>query len=253
MCTITNHKSLDLGSASAAPASSPASFALPIDELQRSRDGFCLVDVREKEETEAEPCTTLTPDVSMNLGSVVRDGASQLPKGKPLVFVCAEGERSALAAQAMRSQGLTAYSLTGGVVALNGPATAWFQPGWVSMLFTSTDQEKVTLAMSLALGAATQGLKPAVITMHDGVWGFAKAGENKDGTQRATEIDMGAPYKSCAEMIEKIKAKGGRFFACKSCVMHRKLKDKLDDYVEMTQGPDVVRMISGATGSIDLH
>jgi predicted peroxiredoxin len=145
--------------------------------------------------------------------------------------------------------------VTGGLKAVDGPPTAWFQPGWVSMLFTSKDPEKTTLAMSLALGAAMQGLKPAVIAMHDGVWAFTQAGANKEaeGTLRASEVAMGEPYKACSDMIEKIRAKGGRFFACKSCVVHRKLKDKLDDYVDVTQGPDVVRMISGARGSVNLN
>jgi rhodanese-related sulfurtransferase len=49
----------------------------------------------------------LHPQPPFIVGSVIHSGISKLPKDKPLVFLCAEGERAAMAAQAMHRQGFT--------------------------------------------------------------------------------------------------------------------------------------------------
>ena len=73
-----------------------------------------LVDVRTDEEREAGRIPSDTAHIPFQelLGR-----AGELDKGKPIVFYCRVGERSAAAADAFAASGYDAKSLAGGIVA----------------------------------------------------------------------------------------------------------------------------------------
>jgi rhodanese-related sulfurtransferase len=72
-----------------------------------------LVDVRTEAEYEAGHLTGARHVPLEQVPSV----ASELDAGRPLVFYCRVGERSALAAEAFRGAGFEAYTMSGGLVA----------------------------------------------------------------------------------------------------------------------------------------
>jgi rhodanese-related sulfurtransferase len=72
-----------------------------------------LVDVRTTPEYEAGHLADARHVPLEQIGSV----ASEFDAGRPLVFYCRVGERSALAAEAFRGAGFDAYTMTGGLIA----------------------------------------------------------------------------------------------------------------------------------------
>jgi rhodanese-related sulfurtransferase len=73
-----------------------------------------LVDVRTHEEREAGRIGTDTAHIPFE---ELLARAGELDKGRPIVFYCRVGERSAAAADAFEASGYEAVSLAGGVVA----------------------------------------------------------------------------------------------------------------------------------------
>ncbi|MCL2769394.1 MAG: rhodanese-like domain-containing protein [Solirubrobacterales bacterium] len=71
-----------------------------------------LVDVREPHEREAGH---IEGSRHVPLAELPAQ-ASSLERGRPVVFYCRVGERSAMAAQALRTAGFEAYSMRGGLV-----------------------------------------------------------------------------------------------------------------------------------------
>lgn len=92
--------------------------AVPADEaLRLSRDGARLVDVREPYEWEAghAPTARHVPLTAFDLSAV--------PAGDgPVLVICRSGNRSQAATMALRSNGLDAFNVTGGM-------QAWAQLG----------------------------------------------------------------------------------------------------------------------------
>jgi rhodanese-related sulfurtransferase len=72
-----------------------------------------LVDVREPYEHEAG---RIAGDIHIELDRLAQD-AEMLDRGRPVVFYCRSGSRSALAAQAFAASGFTTYNLAGGLEA----------------------------------------------------------------------------------------------------------------------------------------
>ena len=76
-----------------------------------------LVDVRTTEERQAGRI----PDDSAHIPfEELLSRAGELDKGRPIVFYCRVGERSAAAADAFAASGFDAVSLAGGIVAWEG-------------------------------------------------------------------------------------------------------------------------------------
>jgi rhodanese-related sulfurtransferase len=72
-----------------------------------------IVDVRTEAEHEA---AHVAGDAHLPL-ELVSEAANQLDQGRPVVFYCRSGDRSALAAEAFRASGWDASSMEGGLVA----------------------------------------------------------------------------------------------------------------------------------------
>ncbi|MGX6448256.1 rhodanese-like domain-containing protein [Patulibacter sp. S7RM1-6] len=85
------------------------------DELAREleRGTVQLVDVREQEEWDAGRIAGAVHVPLSQLGS----RTDELARDRPVVFGCRVGGRSGYAAQALREQGLDAWSLRGGLLA----------------------------------------------------------------------------------------------------------------------------------------
>lgn len=77
-----------------------------------------LVDVRQPYEHEAG---RIAGDLHIELDRLPEE-AGTLDRGRPVVFYCRSGSRSALAAQAFAASGFTTYNLAGGL-------EAWVESG----------------------------------------------------------------------------------------------------------------------------
>ncbi len=75
--------------------------------------GAELIDVRRPHEFEAGHIPGAR-HVELNR---IQEQASELPEGKPIVLYCRSGNRSAMAAEALRDGGFDAHSLAGGIEA----------------------------------------------------------------------------------------------------------------------------------------
>jgi rhodanese-related sulfurtransferase len=72
-----------------------------------------LIDVREPYEHEAG---RIAGDVHIELDRLAEE-ADRIDRGRPVVFYCRSGSRSALAAQAFAAGGFETYNLAGGIEA----------------------------------------------------------------------------------------------------------------------------------------
>lgn len=90
-----------------------ASVEIDVAELAARREAgdVQLVDVRTDEEW-AEGRIAGSRHVEMN---ELTRAAESIDREQPVVFVCSAGNRSAVAAEAFRTAGFDAYSLTGGL------------------------------------------------------------------------------------------------------------------------------------------
>ena len=80
------------------------------------REGAQGVDVREGYERDAGH---IADTLNIELDKLT-EGAERLDRGRPIVFYCRSGSRSALAAQAFAAAGFDAYNLDGGLKAWVG-------------------------------------------------------------------------------------------------------------------------------------
>ena len=79
-----------------------------------AKDGTVVVDVREPDETK----TGHVPGAVLMPVNSVFSRVSELPKDKDIIFVCAVGQRSALAAEIAAAMGLTKlFNIEGGTEA----------------------------------------------------------------------------------------------------------------------------------------
>ena len=83
-----------------------------------SRDEVDLIDVREPDEYEAGRIARARHIPLAQLPEEVAD----LNRERPIVFYCRSGSRSAMATEAFRASGFTAYNLAGGI-------TEWVRQG----------------------------------------------------------------------------------------------------------------------------
>lgn len=92
------------------PTQLPAAVRVE-DAVALVRDGALLVDVRENHEWKAGHAREA---IHIPLGKIT-NSTGRLSKGRPVVVVCASGNRSRQGAKLLRSQGINATSLKGGM------------------------------------------------------------------------------------------------------------------------------------------
>lgn len=122
------------------------------------------------------------------------------------------------------------------------PKTAAF----VSTLFHGkSSPDKVTVALTMALNARLKGHTACLILMAEGV-ALGVPGATND-------INIGQPFEPAADLLRKYLAEGGRVAICKSCMLHNGLSaEQMDVRFEIITAPDVIDMLMGAVGSLQV-
>lgn len=118
---------------------------------------------------------------------------------------------------------------------------------FVATLFEDTTgkQNKIIIALTMALNAAEKGHSSTLILMGDAVL---------LGTPKAMNaIDIGAPFKSANELLEAYLKLDGRIAVCKSCMINKGLsEEQLDPRYVCITGADVIDLTMNAIGSLQI-
>lgn len=117
---------------------------------------------------------------------------------------------------------------------------------FVSTLFHAQgNPDKVTVALTMAVNAIQKGHSACLILMAEGV---------ALGVPGAAEpISIGAPFEPAADLLKKYLEQGGRVAVCKSCMLHNGLSaEQMDPRFEIITAPDVIDLLMGATGSLQI-
>jgi predicted peroxiredoxin len=117
---------------------------------------------------------------------------------------------------------------------------------FVTTLFDGRDNPaKVTIGFVMAMNAAKKGHRTTLVLMLDAVRLGVPGG--LDG------LDVGAPFKPVRELLETLLGLGGKVVACASCLEHAKLKpEQLDPRVAVVTAPEVIDLLTSATGSFQV-
>lgn len=117
---------------------------------------------------------------------------------------------------------------------------------YVSTLFHgASNADKVTVALTMALNARLKGHSACLILMADAVaLGIPGA---------ADPLDIGKPFEPAGNLLRKYLAEGGRVAVCKSCMLHNGLAaEQMDQRYEIISAPDVIDLLMGAQGSLQV-
>ncbi|MNO51881.1 hypothetical protein D3C76_422880 [compost metagenome] len=117
---------------------------------------------------------------------------------------------------------------------------------FVSTLFHGqSNHDKVTVALTMALNARLKGHTACLILMAEGV---------TLGLIGATDsIDIGQPFEPASCLLSKYMDLGGRVAVCKSCMLHNGLSaEQMDPHFEIITTPDVIDLLMGAKGSLQV-
>lgn len=117
---------------------------------------------------------------------------------------------------------------------------------FVSTLFHgSGNPDKVTVALTMALNARIKGHSSCLILMAEGV---------ELGVPGAADgMDIGQPFEPAADLLQKYLDQGGRVAVCKSCMVHNGFtEEQMDARYEIITAPDVIDLLMGAQGSLQV-
>lgn len=117
---------------------------------------------------------------------------------------------------------------------------------YVGTLFDDTSNpNNITVALTMAAKAAEKGHSATVILMVDAVH-LAK--------KNALEgINIGAPFKPAAEMLEAFIKNGGQVAVCGACMQHNGVKEEdIDSRFVIINADDVIDLVMSAKGSLQL-
>ncbi len=107
------------------------------------------------------------------------------------------------------------------------------------------DPGRVTVALTFALAALTQGKKAAILLLLDGV---ALAQESY-----ADSIDAGDPFVPAKDLLESFLAAGGTINACGACLKHNGIPpERLMPGIRVVDGGTAVKLISAAKTTFQL-
>ena len=118
--------------------------------------------------------------------------------------------------------------------------------GFVSSLFDDTSNpSKITVGLTMAVKALEKGHSASVILFIDAVK-LAKP-------NALDSVDIGAPFKPAKDLLEKFIEQGGNVLVCGACMEHNGIKEsEIDPRFEVINGDDVVDLMMGAKGSLQL-
>lgn len=118
---------------------------------------------------------------------------------------------------------------------------------FVATLFHGKDDPaKVTVAFTMALAALGKGHSATLILMVDAV---------QLGRPGATDgMDIGKPFDPVSEQLKRFVELGGRIALCGACMVHNGLSPQdMDPRFEVIAGPDVIDLLMGAKGSLQVN
>ena len=117
---------------------------------------------------------------------------------------------------------------------------------FVSTLFHGQgNPDKVTVALTMAMNASLKGHTACLILMAEGA---------ALGIPGATDgIDIGQPFEPAADLLRKYLEAGGRVAVCKACMLHGGMTaEQMDPRFEIIGAPDVIDLVMGAKGSLQV-
>lgn len=117
---------------------------------------------------------------------------------------------------------------------------------YVSTLFDNDNNpNKVTVALTMAGKALEKGHSASIILMVEAVHLALPNAFDK--------IDIGAPFKPAAELLQTFMQQGGQILVCGACLKHNSLQESaIDDRFEIIDASDVVDLVMSAKGSLQL-
>ena len=120
------------------------------------------------------------------------------------------------------------------------------QTDYVSTLFSNIDDpNKITVAYTMGVQALAQGHSATIMLMVDAVH-LAKKGALEG-------IDIGAPFQPAQPLQEAFLKEGGQILVCKACMVHNGVaEDEIDERMQVITAEEVVPMLMGAKGSLQL-
>ena len=120
------------------------------------------------------------------------------------------------------------------------------QSDFVTTLFDGKgNPNKVTVAFTMALNALLKGHTACIILMVEAV---------ELGRPDAVKgMDIGQPFEAVADLLQKYLDKGGRIAICKACMVHNGMSaEQMDPRFEIISAPDVIDLLMGANGSLQI-
>ncbi|WP_028600923.1 DsrE family protein [Ottowia thiooxydans] len=120
------------------------------------------------------------------------------------------------------------------------------QSDFVTTLFDGKgNPNKVTVAFTMALNALLKGHTACIILMVEAV--------ELGRPDAANGMDIGPPFEAVADLLQKYLDKGGRIAICKSCMVHNGMSaEQMDPRFEIISAPDVIDLLMGANGSLQI-
>lgn len=117
---------------------------------------------------------------------------------------------------------------------------------FVATLFDGkANPEKVTVTLTLALNAVKKGHTATLVLM--------AAATGLGLPDAAAGIDIGAPFKPAAELLEAYLESGGRVAVCSSCLVHNGFTaEQVDSRYLIINGGDVIDLLMAAKGSLQV-
>lgn len=117
---------------------------------------------------------------------------------------------------------------------------------YVSTLFDNdSNPSKVTVAFTMADKALEKGHSASIILKVDAVHLAVPNAFDK--------IDIGAPFKPAAELLQAFMEKGGQILVCGACLKHNGIEESaIDQRYEIIDAGDVVDLVMSAKGSLQL-
>ena len=117
---------------------------------------------------------------------------------------------------------------------------------FVATVFDGTgNPNKVTVTFTMALNALLKGHTATIILMVEAV---------ELGKPGATAgMDIGKPFEPVSDLLARYLEKGGRIAICGSCMIHNGLTaQQMDARFEVITAPDVIDLLMGAKGSLQV-
>lgn len=120
------------------------------------------------------------------------------------------------------------------------------QTEFVATVFDGiSNPNKVTVVFTMALNALLKGHTATIILMVEAV-GLGKPGAT-------VGVDIGRPFEPVSDLLQKYMDLGGHIGICASCMIHNGMVAKeMDSRFEVITAPDVIDLVMGAKGSLQV-